>query len=174
MAVQRGAAPVALSVEQQGLQALGRALKDEADGKQLRKELSKKLREALEPIKEEARSNLMGIASAGLSQGAPLRSAVASQMKAEARLSGRNTGARLKVRRKGMPRGFHNAPKALNNPQGWRHRVYGRDVWTQQVALPSEWFDRATRAHRDDAAEAAMEAVEDMAQRIATRTKRGV
>jgi hypothetical protein len=171
MAVQRGAPPVEFTVEQEGLQSLARALKAEADGKALRRDLSKQLRAALDPIKEEARSNLMGIASAGLNQGVPLRTAVAQNLKAEARLSGRSTGARLRVRRKGMPRAFHNAPKALNTPKGWRHRVFGGDVWVQQLAIPAEWFDRATRAGHDQARDATLQAMEDMAARIADRAK---
>lgn len=164
--------PVELSFEQQGLQALGRAVRAEADGKQLRKELANNLKESLEPIQEQARSNLMSVGSAGLTQGAPLRSTILNQMKAEARLSGRSTGARLRVRRRGMPRGFVNAPKALNSPKGWRPQVYGRDVSVNQVATPTEWFDRAHRDHHDQAADAAMEAIEAMAQRIADRAKR--
>lgn len=163
--------PVELSVEQEGLQALGRALKAEADGKKLRRDLSKNLREALEPIKEEARSNLMGVASAGLTRGAPLRTTVLDQMKAEARLSGKSTGARLRVRRRGMPRGFASAGKALNNPAGWRHPVFNTGTWVQQIAIPPEWFDRATRAGHDQAQDKAMRAMEDMAKRIAKNAR---
>lgn len=163
--------PVELTVEQEGLQSLGRALKAEADGKALRRDLMKAMRAALEETKQQAHSNLMGVSSAGLSGGESLRSAVASQMKAEARLSGRSTGARLRVRRKGMPRSFRNAPKALNNPSGWRHQVYGRDVWVQQVAVPTEWFDRATRQGHDRDREAVLQVMEDMAERIANKAK---
>jgi hypothetical protein len=172
MAVKRsGGGPVELTVQQQGLQELARALKAEADGKALRKDLMKQLKAAVEPIREKARSNLMSIGSAGLTEGASLRTAVASQLKAETRLSGRSAGVRLRVRRKGMPRGFVNAPKALNTPKGWRHQVYGRDVFVQQIAVPAEWFDRAAREGRKPAQKAAMEAVEAMAQRVADRAK---
>lgn len=163
--------PIELTVEQQALQSLARAVKAEADGKQLRRDLTRNMRAALEPAKEQARSNLMGIASAGLNRGTPLRTTVAQQMKAEARLSGRTIGARLRVRRKGMPRGFNNAPKALSNPKGWRHQVFGGGVWVQQVAVPPEWFDRATREHRDSSRDAVLEAMDDMAGRIISRVK---
>lgn len=164
--------PAELTVQQEGLQSLSRALKQEADGKLLRRDLSKRLRQALDPIKEDARSNLMGIASAGLSRGTPLRQTVAQQMKAQARLSGRSAGAALRVRRKGMPRGFFNAPKALNNPKGWRHPVMGnREVWVEQVAQPTEWFDRAAREGRDLARDKALEAMEDTAARIVRNVK---
>lgn len=163
--------PVELTVDQQALQSLGRALKAEEDGKKLRRDLMKQIRESLDETKRDAHSNLMGLSTAGLSQGEPLRAAVASQMKAQARLSGRYTGARLVVRRKGMPREFLNAPKALNNPKGWRRQIYGRDVWVQQIAVPTEWFDSATRAARERDREAVLQAMEDMAARIAKNTK---
>lgn len=165
--------PAELTVEQEGLQSLGRALKEEADGKALRRDLMKGMRTALDKTKEDARSNLMGIASAGLSAGESLRTAVATQMKAETRLSGRSTGARLRVRRRGMPRGFNNAPKALNNPRGWRHRVYGRDVWVGQIEHPTEWFDRAAREGAGRDRDAVLAAMEAMAQRIANNTRKG-
>lgn len=171
MAVQKGQRPVELTVEQQGLADFAKALKAEADGKQLRKDLSKQLKAALDPIKEQAKSNLLGIASAGLTRGQPLRQTVANQLKAEARLSSRNAGARLRVRRKGMPRGFTNAPKALNNPQGWRRQVFSSGVFVQQIAVPTEWFDRAARDGRKGAQAAAMEAVDQMRQRIIKRAR---
>jgi hypothetical protein len=162
--------PVELTVDQEALQALARALASESDGKKLRRDLAKQLREALEPMRGDAKSNLMAISSAGLSSGGSLRQAVANQMKAESRLSGRSAGARLRVRRKGMPRGFDGAGKALNQPKGWRHPVYGnRQVWVNQVATPSQWFSKATGSGKDKARKKALEAMENMAKRIAKR-----
>lgn len=165
--------PVELTVDQQALQALGRALKAEADGKKLRRDLLKNLREAMEPIRDEARSNLLGVASAGLSAGESLRSAVADEMKIEARLSGRATGARLRVpRKRGMPRGFLGAGKALNKKKGWRHPVFGdTNVWVDQVARPANWFDDANEssANRAEARRKVIEAMDAMAARIARK-----
>ncbi|MBM7083602.1 hypothetical protein [Micromonospora humidisoli] len=139
---------IELSTDQEALQALARALGEQADGKRLRRELAKGLRQALEPAKQEVRAGLMGMSTAGIPvEGPPLRTVVLSKLKAEARLTGRSTGARLRIRKKGMPRGFANAPKRLNSRKGWRHRVYGRDVWVQQIGEP-EFFDRPTRQHK--------------------------
>ena len=161
--------PVELTIDQQGLQALARALGRESDGKKFRRELAKNMRNALEPAKAEVRSALMGMGSAGIPvEGAPLRATVLSQLKAEARLTGRSTGARIKIRRRGMPRGFVNAPKRLNRQRGWRHQVFGRDVWVQQVGEP-EYFDRPLREGHAKYRAAVLEAMEDMARRIAKK-----
>lgn len=137
-----------LSTDQEDLQKLARVLGQEADGKRLRRELSKALRKALEPAKQEIRAGLMGMGTGGIpAEGPPLRTTVLRQLKVETRLSGRRTGARIRIRKRGMPRGFDNAPKRLNAKKGWRHPVYGRDVWVQQVGEP-DFFDRPTTANR--------------------------
>lgn len=139
---------IELSADQQALQALARRLGEQADGKRLRRELSKDLRQALEPARQQVRSGLMGMGTAGIPvDGPPLRTVVLSKLKAESRLTGRSTGARLRIRKKGMPRGFDNAPKRLNSKKGWRHPVHGGDVWVQQTGEP-DYFDRPTRQHK--------------------------
>jgi len=160
---------IELSIDQESLQALARRLNEEADGKKLRRDLAKNLREALEPAKQEIRAGLMGMATAGLpTAGEPLRAAVLANLKAEARLTGRSTGARLRIRKKGMPRGFANAPKRLNRQRGWRHQVFGRDVWVQQIGEP-EYFDRPTRQHKARYRAAVRAVMEDTARRITRR-----
>lgn len=165
--------PVDLSsTDQQALAALGRAVRAEADGKAMRRDLLKGLRGTADPIKAQARSNVMGISSGrgGMSTGAPLRSAVAQQIKIDTRLSGRSTGVRVRVpRRRGMPRDFANAPKALNSKKGWRRQVFGSGTWVQQIAVPAEWFDRATREHHQQLKEDVLSAMEAMARRIAAK-----
>lgn len=161
--------PVELTIDQQALQALNRALKSEADGKKLRRDLGKNIRQALEPAKAAVRSELMGMGTSGLPvAGPPLRATVLGNLKAEARFSGRATGARLRIRKKGMPRGFANAPKRLNQKRGWRHKVFGRDVWVTQVGKP-DYFHRPLRHRKDEFRAAVLQAMEDMAQRIAKK-----
>ena len=161
--------PVELSVDQQALQAVARALSAEADGKKFRRELAKNIRQALEPAKAAVSSKLMGMSSAGLPvKGPPLRATVLKGLKAEARLTGRSTGARLRIRKKGMPRGFANAPKRLNSKKGWRHKVFGREVWVRQIGEP-EYFDRPLREGKDEYKAAVLQAMNDMAERIARK-----
>ncbi|MFY1660907.1 hypothetical protein [Micromonospora sp. WMMD1274] len=162
---------IELSTDQQALQALGKALKSEADGKKLRRDLARDLRQALEPAKAEVRSGLMSMSTGGMSvEGAGLRTTVLKGLKAEARLTGRSTGARLRMKRTPGVRNFKNAPKRLNSKRGWRHKVFGRDVWVQQEGEPG-YFDEPLIKHKAQYRKAVLEAMEKCARRIARSVK---
>jgi hypothetical protein len=160
-------------VESEDLARLTRILKDEANGKELRRELAKNLRHASEPARDAARSSIMAMESGGLErEGEPLREAIAHRVVTEARLSGRSTGAKVKARRLTQAtRGFILAPKRTNATR-WRRRVYGRDVWVEQVGKP-RWFDDAMDANRSRWRDAVEEAMDHTAHRIAHHMKAG-
>lgn len=163
--------PVELSVDAQALKALGKALGAEADGKKLRRQLAKDLRTALEPALGEIRTGLMGMPSQGVmpTEGGPLRTEVLKHLKAEARLSGRSTGARIRLKKRG-PRGFEMAGRRLNRKKGWRHRVFGRDVWVKQIGRPG-WFDDPTKENRARYRAAVLGVMNDTAARIAKNAR---
>lgn len=165
-----GGPPFSLGVSNiEGLDALVRAIRAEEDGKQLRKDLAKNMREALKPGAAEAKSSIMAMSSAGLRTAPALRSSIARKIRPEVKLGGRWSGARVKAFKTKNVRGFPNAPKRTNRAGGWRHPVFGnRDVWVQQQGKV-DWFDRAFQG-RESAYKAAVEqAMEDMARRIANR-----
>jgi hypothetical protein len=148
------------------LLALARACDDEADGRQMRGEVAANLHAALEPAVAEVRGAILGMSSGGLPHdGEPLRAAVASAVRSDIRLSGKFAGARIQVTKRGMPRGFANAPKRLNARRGWRHRVFGRDVWVTQIGEPGWFDDTMARGHRRYRA-AVEKAMDGMANRI--------
>lgn len=148
-----------------------RALDDEADGREWRRELAEELHEALQPGVIAVRSSIMSMASAGLEHaGEPLRSAVAGNVVTDIRLGASGGGARIRVRRTGLPRGFANAPKRLNGRSGWRHPVFGPDVWVRQIGKPG-WFDDTLRALRPKLRQSAQKALQSRADRIARRSK---
>ncbi|WP_329187049.1 hypothetical protein [Actinacidiphila glaucinigra] len=162
-----------VTVSADGIRALGDALKREADGKELRKELARNLREVLKPAAAEAKSAIMSMPSAGTRQGGPgLRSMVARKIRPEVKLGGRWSGARVKAFKTPGLRGFANAPKRLNRPRGWRHLTYGREPWVTQHGK-DHWFDRAMDGQQAAAREAVHEAMEAMARRIADRAGQG-
>ena len=165
-------ASMSVSVQADALAALGRAMKAEADGKALRKDLTKELKGIISPIVSEARGAATGMPSAGLEHdGEPLRSAIARRIVGEVRYSGRATGVRIKAKRKGMPRGFEHAPKRTNARGGWRRPVYGnKEVWVTQVGVP-DWFDDVMRDQRPDAKAKCLAAMEDTARRIKLRVQ---
>jgi gas vesicle protein len=168
-----GGPPFSLGVEtHHGLDALVRALRAEEDGKELRKDLAKNMREALKPGAQQAKSSIMAMPSGGIMPTAPaLRSSIARKIRPEVKLGGRWSGARVKAFKTKNIRNFPNAPKRTNRAAGWRHPVFGnRDQWVTQRGKV-EWFDRAFQGHEGIYKAAVEQAMEDMAQRIASRAR---
>ncbi|WP_328962974.1 hypothetical protein [Streptomyces virginiae] len=166
-----GGPPFDVTVTHEGLDTLARALRAEADGKQLRKELAKNLRDALKPGAVQAKSAIMAMSSSGPGTAPALRSAIAKKIRPEVKLGGNWSGARIKAFKTRNVRGFVNAPKRTNRPRGWRHLVYGRpDSWVTQYGV-DHWFDYALIYDTPRYKAAVHEAMEAMARRIAERVE---
>lgn len=168
-----GQPAVDLTVDQQQLRDLTRALRREADGKELRRDLIKALQPVAEPAKDRAVSQLMATGHAGLpTAGEPLRASIARKLKVSVRLSGRAPGVTVQQGRTPGVRGFRLAGRAMNARRGWRHPVYGRrGTWVQQRTTPAGWFDDAMKDSRRAARQAVVGVMRDMAQRIARRAR---
>lgn len=173
-----GRPAVQFTVEQKELQYAIKAIRAEADGKQLRKDLLREIRGVLTPLRDEARDAILSMESGGLPhEGEPLRQAIANQTVVEVRTGGRATGAAIKVKRRGMPRGFTNAAKWTNRTK-WRHPVFKRttsggvevDVWVDQTGKP-RWFDDVMRRHVTEYRKAVLEAIYAMQKRILNRSR---
>lgn len=156
--------------QRDGLRALSRALAAESDGKALKRDLGKRLRAIMQPLREQVVRRLLSTGGAS-HPGERMRDAVARQTRAGVRFSGRNTGVNLVQRTRGMPRGFNMAGRAMNREEGWNPTSLGGTT-VHQHATPVEWFDKPTQGSTDGAREAVQAAMEDMAQRIAARAKR--
>ncbi|MFY1669492.1 hypothetical protein ACN27G_05990 [Plantactinospora sp. WMMB334] len=150
---------------------VARALDAEATGAQWRREVAEELHEALRPGVAAVRGQLLGMPSGGGMErdGEPLRQAVAAQVHTDVRMAGSWSGARIRVRRIGMPRNFANAPKRLNSRRGWRHPVFRASVWTHQLGEPG-WFDDPLRRLRPRLRAAAERALARRAERIGRRS----
>jgi len=100
-----------------------------------------------------------------------LRSSVAKKIRPEVKLGGNWSGARVKAFKTKNLRNFPNAPKRTNRPGGWRHPVFGdRDRWvTQHGKL--KWFDRSFEGRENEYRQAVLDAMEQMARRIADRAE---
>jgi len=168
-----GGPPFQLRVTHEGLDALVRAIRAQEDGKQLRKELAKNMREALKPGAVMAKSQIMAMPSQGMGSGPSLRSAIAKKIRPEVKLGGRWSGARVKAFKTPGIRGFANAPKRTNRREGgWRTLTYGHEPWRTQPGK-RQWFDRAFENDKDLYMRAVHEAMEDMARRLASRATQG-
>ena len=166
------------SVDAEDIRRAAAALGREEDGLRLRRELAAELRDAVGPAVDEARGSILGMADHGIpEEGEPLRAAIAAGLSAKARLSGKAAGVRVSASKKGMPRGFANAPKRTNRAKGWRHPVpsprLGKGVegplkppvWVHQIGKPG-WFDDTLRRHREQYKQAVKRVMDRTAKRI--------
>lgn len=159
-----------VEVDQRQLRRLQLALRKEADGKELSRDLVRELREVAEPAAAAARAEILSMGSH--SDTIPgLRTTVASHVKVKVRLSGKHPGVMVRVGKTGMPRGFRNAPKRLNSAKGWRHKVFGNpDVWVVQRGKPG-WFDDTMHKFTAQTRRGAGRALDKVAKRIDNRTR---
>jgi hypothetical protein len=167
-----GGPPFELQCTHEGLDSLVRAIRQEADAKQLRKELAKNMREVLKPAAALAKSNIMAMSSAGLSTSTPgLRAGIARKIRPEVKLGGRWSGARVKAFKTPGLRRFPNAPKRTNRRSGgWRTLSFGQEPWRTQEGH-QKWFDRAFEGRENEFRQAVLDAMDDMARRIASRVQ---
>jgi hypothetical protein len=165
---------MSVTVTSDDLVHLAKILKEEEDGKKLRKELSAALRKASEPARDAARAAILSMDSGGLGrEGESLRQAIADRITTEARLSGQSTGARVKARK--LKTGFINAPKRTSANK-FRHPVFRRftrngdliNVWVDQVGKP-RWFPDAMKSKAEEWRKGVLEAMNSMAERIARK-----
>ena len=159
---------VKLSTSQVRFREVFALIKREAGGKLLRAEIVAELRLILAPAVAEVRTGALEMRTSGLAHaGAELRQAVAGNVKVGVNASGRLTGARVYVSKKGMPRRFSNAPRDLNAPQ-WEHPTGRGGPSVVQVGAPG-FFDKPLRGRVREYRRAIEVAVERMAKRIAAR-----
>jgi len=167
-----------LTVDQQALQALSRAIKAETDGNKLRRQLAADMREVMERAVPDVEHAVMALGGdGGIPGGAEafrrvprkqattaLRQALISAIKTEARMSGRATGARVRMRTTSDYHGFRNAAKRFN-AFSFRHPVFGRDQWVQQMGH-RHYFEEPLEARKQELRDAILQAMSDMAYRI--------
>ena len=160
---------IGVSVTSTDLADLAVAIRYEQDGQVLRRDLARNLRVAVAPAVTQAKASIMSMPGGGLHPGGSLRAAIARQVSTQVSLTTRSAKVKVRVGRRGMPRGFRNAPKAVQLAAGWRHPVYGRkQVWVAQLGKPG-WFDNPMRSHREQYRAAVEAAVRECADRIARK-----
>lgn len=146
-----------------------RALDDEADGAEWRRETAGELHQALEPGVIAVRGAIEGMATSGIPHaGEPLRQAVAAGVEAMGRYDTKVGGARIRAKRLYGVRGFVNAPKRLNARRGWQHPVGGGRVQVTQIGRPG-WFDDPLKRLHPRLRIAAERALQNRARRISRK-----
>lgn len=148
---------------------LKHAMAEAANGKDLKRELSKELRGLMNPLVTEQRGRVLRLPSKG-GHGQSMRQAIARQTKAATRWSGRSGGVSVIQRARSMPRGFNMAGRMFNRENGWTPSTLGGESVHQQMR-PAQWFDGATTGVRPEAAQKVHEALERTAAKIAASAR---
>lgn len=175
-----------VEVDRTDMRLLLRALRDEADGKEMRRDLVRGLRVAVEPAAAAARASILSMGVHGRSHPTPgLRASVARATKVSVRTGRNRPGVVVRVKKTKTVRGFDNAPKRLNSKKGWRHPVpvprrerealeaAGLPVepaWVTQMGKPG-WFDEPMKAAAPAAIAAAELTLDNVARRISAKTR---
>jgi hypothetical protein len=127
------------------LREVSKQLRQVADGKALRKELTGGIRDALKPVLAQVKSAYRAGPSRGRRHSkarqkhGSLRVMLAKASRIEVRTSGKMAGARLRVDGRRMPDTFKAIPRYWEG-QGtrWRHPVFAdRETWVQQEPHPT-------------------------------------
>jgi hypothetical protein len=142
------------------MRKLGIALRGQ--DKALRAELLAASRKAAAPIVADVRAAVQGIQVTGSVGGGTfarakyakrkprgghgLRSTIAAATGSRARVGGKYAGVQIVVNAKKLPPDQASLPWALDSPPGWRHPVFGQDVWVKQQGQP--WFAVTIRRHQ--------------------------
>lgn len=151
--------------------SLGRALRADGVNKQIKREVSKRLRDIMKPMVDKRKSAVMRLPSKG-HVGASMRAAIAKQTRAATRWSGQQGGVSIVQRARGMPRNFNMAGRMFNRAEGWNPRTLGGEITHQQVR-PVAWFDSAAdQSEVSHARQEIVQALERTADRLASEIRR--
>jgi hypothetical protein len=138
------------------LKAVSKQLRQVADGKALRKELTGGIRAALKPVLAQVK------AAYGSGH---LRSQLRRAARIEVRTSGRMAGARLRVDGRKMPDQMKSLPAMWEGLTRWRHPVFGdRETWVQQEPHPT--FYRIVAPQEDRVGQAIDRVLEDVRDKL--------
>jgi hypothetical protein len=128
---------------------------------QFKKDLQKAMRNTAKPVVNEIKTRIRNMEVTGTRGGGRqqrvtragrprgLRQSVASGVRFVSRFNGTNPSARFMLDASRLPADQRNLPRALNNPNGWRHPVFGdTSHWVQQRGQP--YWESTIEPHRED------------------------
>lgn len=124
------------------LRTLSAQIKQAADPKQVRKDLTKGLRQGAKPAAVAVKAGARSLPARPGGRSTGLRRRMAASAGVQVRTSGQMAGVRVRISRARM--GDQASLPKVTNVGVWRHPVYGnRKVWVTQRSRRG-WFDAAT------------------------------
>lgn len=155
-----------LSQPERKLRDLARAMRAEEDGKAMRRALTKRLRTAAGPVRQDVRAAIRSAPSRGHSNGRSLRSAIAQKVQVVAKTGGPAVGVRIVARETTSVRGFTHAPRRFNSAAGWHHETFGHEPEVHQSGKPG-WFDNTIWGKKAMFQSAVENVIDETARRVA-------
>jgi hypothetical protein len=156
-----------LSEAERKLLELARVLRAEEDGKYIKRDIVKKLRQAATPARQAVRSAIRSAVSAG-HPGRSIRSAIAQKIQVVAKLSGKAVGVRIVAKETSSVRGFTNAPRRFNSAAGWEHETFGGEPLEHQFGKPG-WFDDTIADRKPEFRRAVEDVMKEAIRRLPRR-----
>lgn len=161
-------------VDSGDLKQISKALRQHADGKRLRKELVAELKLAVQPVVPKVKAAWLAAPSGGHGGSTrgrrdqpDLRVLLAKATWAQARLTGKEAGVRVRTDGRRMPDGLKATPGYAEGirRRPWRHPVFGnRGVWITQRKFPR--FYAAARPDEIRARRAVTDAIDKVFDQI--------
>jgi hypothetical protein len=93
-----------------------------------------------------------------------LRATIARAIQLKITLNGPRTGVRLRVDTTQLPAEQGKLPGYLDSGQGWRHPIFGTDVWVTQKGKP--WWGVTIDKHVDEIRQRISAAVKDTTDQL--------
>lgn len=159
---------IELTVDQSKLVALSKLMKAESNKAILRSELISAFKSIVEPGVAQVREKLNGIPNRGVPDKPALGSYLASRAKVSVRLSGSRAGVYVRIGFTPNIRGFKLAARRLNRTS-WRHKVYGKDVWVEQMSPIPGYFEDTLMKYKEEYRAAVIAACNRLALRLGER-----
>jgi hypothetical protein len=146
------------------LQALAKRIRTVADAKQVRRDLTKGLKDGTKPAVALVKTAALALPDKPGNKSRGLRKKMARVTNVQVRTSGRSAGVRVRLSRARM--GDQAGMARVTNNGKWRHPVYGnRKAWVTQTSRRS-WFDDANRRAAPQVRRAVKATIDDIQKRL--------
>jgi hypothetical protein len=158
-----------LTVDQSALVKVAKLMKAESNGIKLKADLIVAIKAAVAPGVTAVQGKLRAIPHSSVTSTQPALGAyLAARVRPSVRMAGGSAGIRVRLQQTPNIRGFKMAGRRLNRTH-WRHKVYGQDIWVEQISPIPGYFDDTLMAGKDQYLAAVLSACRRMAMRLGER-----
>jgi hypothetical protein len=158
---------------QDDLRRLSKQLRTVGDGKAVRRDMMRGLRQGAKPAAAAVKAAALSLPDKSGNASTGLRRRMAAATGVQVRTSGRQAGVKIRVSRRRM--GGQASLAKVTNHGTWRHPVFAssnqtRSEWTWvRQSSRRGWFDRTAAAHGKDVESALKNVLNDIERKLSHR-----